>query len=214
MLSGVPCVGKTTAAYNIVKRFPEFRRVSELDIIRTVVRAVIHSLEDSFIDKNAIQKQYLALFDSLSESNLDVAKEQSKLLIPYIKEIVVRQQMRKIPTVIEGSSIVPSTYFINNIPIDGFKDHVLFINLYLSNEHVHINRRMTRCYEREYDDNMEQIIDKVTHVREGKNFEIHKETLELSMRANNVFSFDVTNMTPDDIVSMIIIITQKYLKNT
>lgn len=27
MLSGVSCVGKTTAAYEIVKNYPEFRRV-------------------------------------------------------------------------------------------------------------------------------------------------------------------------------------------
>ena len=53
MLSGVPCVGKTTTAYNILKYQPEFRRVSELDIVRTIVRATIRNIENPESHRNS-----------------------------------------------------------------------------------------------------------------------------------------------------------------
>ena len=46
MLSGVSCVGKTTAAYEIVKNYPEFRRVSEYDLLRTIVRTAYEYLAE------------------------------------------------------------------------------------------------------------------------------------------------------------------------
>ncbi len=122
MLSGVPCVGKTTTAYNILKYQPDFRRVSELDLIRTIIRAVIRNIENSkYVDKEMLQGQYEELFYSLSERDLSDCKKQSTLLIPYVREIVARQQRRNIPTIIEGLSIIPSTYFSNNQPIKDLK---------------------------------------------------------------------------------------------
>ena len=53
MLSGVSCVGKTTTAYEIVKNYSEFRRVSEYDLIRTVVRtAYEHLADEAYIKMN------------------------------------------------------------------------------------------------------------------------------------------------------------------
>ena len=57
MLSGVSCVGKTTTAYEIVKNYPEFRRVSEYDLMRTVVRTAY---------------EYLAIMAQLSRQKFDV----------------------------------------------------------------------------------------------------------------------------------------------
>lgn len=210
ILSGVQCVGKTTTAYNILKYNPEFRRVSELDIIRTVVRTTIRNTNS--LNEKILYQHYWPLFETLSEANLLVAKEQSKLLIPYVKEIVERQQMRKIPTIIEGSSIIPSTYFHNNIPINGFKKNVIFVNLYLSDENEHLKRRINRCKEREYNYSENMTKEQILKIRNNKILMLHLETLELSKNANNVFSIDVANMTQDMMVDKILHIINNYLK--
>lgn len=49
MLSGVSCAWKTTAAYEIakiIKHYFGFRRVSEYDLLRTVVRNAYEHLSD------------------------------------------------------------------------------------------------------------------------------------------------------------------------
>lgn len=204
MLSGVPCVGKTTTAYNILKYAPEFRRVSELDIIRTVIRSVFRTLEnEDHLDKDVVQEYYSALFSSLSEKDLPEAKQQSKLLIPFIKEIVDRQQKRKIPTIIEGSSIIPSTFFHKNKPIEGFEQNVIFINLYLSDEYEHIQRRISRCLERENANKINSAQERVRMIRNSKNYSLHYETLELSKRTNRVYSIDTANLSQDAVVEKI-----------
>jgi len=212
MISGVPCVGKTTTAYNIIKHFPEFRRVSELDIIRTVVRSVIKNLEsENNISPQIIHNKYCALFESLSEKDFQIAKLQSMELIPYVKEIVNRQQMRNIPTIIEGASIIPSTYFNNNVPIEGFEKHIIFINMYLSDLNEHIHRRTNRCKEREYSHTENIIQDEIKIIRNSKNLILHEETLALSKKVNNVFSIDVAHMNQMSILNNIQKIIEMYL---
>lgn len=212
MLSGVPCVGKTTTAYNILKYQPDFRRVSELDLIRTIIRAVIRNIENSkYVDKEMLQGQYEELFYSLSERDLSDCKKQSTLLIPYVREIVARQQRRNIPTIIEGLSIIPSTYFSNNQPIKGFEKNVFFINLFLSDEQEHIQRRYNRCKEREYQDTKSQVKEQVANIRNSKNLELHEETSELSKNVKNVASFDVSNMNQDSVTRKILGILDNYI---
>ena len=211
MLSGVPCVGKTTTAYNILKSAPEFRRVSELDIIRTVIRSVFRTLEaGDHLNKKVAQEYYTALFSSLSEKDLPEAKQQSKLLIPFIKEIVDRQQKRKIPTIIEGSSIIPSTFFDNNKPIEGFEHNVIFINLYLSDENEHIQRRIRRCIERKNTNKISSAQDKVSKIRNSKNYSLHHETLQLSRETNRVYSIDTADMSQDAVVNKIMQIIYSF----
>ena len=205
ILSGVPCIGKTTTAYNIVKNLPEFRRVSELDIIRTIVRAVIKNFEHKeYIDKNIIEKHYLDLFDSVSENDFAKVKQQSKILLPYIQEIISRQQLRKIPTIIEGSSFIPSTCFYNNAPIEGFQNNVVFINLYISDINEHLRRRVNRCKEREYLLTKEEIKQEIIIIREKKNLEMHMETLALSEKNNKIYSVDISKMNEDEVLKNIV----------
>lgn len=79
MLSGVSCVGKTTTAYEIVKNYPEFRRVSEYDLMRTVVRTAYEYLaEEAYIDKNKLKSKYNALFKSITSNNFEITKLQSE----------------------------------------------------------------------------------------------------------------------------------------
>ena len=159
MLSGVSCVGKTTAAYEIVKNYPEFRRVSEYDLLRTVVRTAYEYLaEEAYIDKDELISKYNALFESITSSDFEITKLQSEQLLPYVKEIILRQQRRRIPTIIEGTGIIPSIYFPNNQPLAWLSKHVVFINLYISDEEDHISRRQSRSEERDYHESVSKKI--------------------------------------------------------
>lgn len=217
ILSGVSCVGKTTTAYNLLKKYPEFKRVSETDILRTMLRTIIKDIESSvdYTDKEKIRQEYASIFDSLTYGDINTLKRQSTMLSKYVKEIVKRQQARKIPTIIEGISIVPSTYFHNNTPIDGFDTNVIFINLFVSDESEHIRRRLNRCIEREYDNTFDSIKDQVANIRRDKNDVLHEETLELSAKVHNVFSIDISNMDQEMVVDQIInIISHAVIKKS
>lgn len=41
LISGASCVGKTTVAHYLLKLFPAFRNVTEMDIIRTAARSIL-----------------------------------------------------------------------------------------------------------------------------------------------------------------------------
>ena len=202
-------VGKTTTAYNLIKSTTIFRRVSELDIIRTIVRSVIHEYEHNQHIYEKKQHEYSALFKSIAENDLDTAKQQSKILIPYVREIVLRQQRRKIPTIIEGTSIIPSTYFVNGKPIDGFEKNVVFVNLYISDEAEHYRRRIERCMERDYKTSVDFIYDEIKIIRKNKNTELHLETECLSKIVPNVFSIDIANKSEAEVTHYILQLLKK-----
>lgn len=194
MLSGVPCVGKTTTAYQLLKNFPEFRRVSELDILRTMARAVADDAMDAcdYTEEKNLKQYFSPLYYSVSSGDFAAMKQQSKFMVKYIREIVKRQQARKIPTIIEGSCIVPSTYFIQGIPIEGFEKNILFVNLYLSDEKEHLSRRLLRCQERDYPKNF-HAEEKIKKLRD-ENIQLHLDTLYLQGIVNNVFSIDISGL--------------------
>jgi len=200
ILSGVPCVGKTTIAYEFLKQFTEFRRVGELDVLRTMARAVADDAiyASGYIGEKKLREYFRPLYYSVSSGDFTVMKQQSEFMVKYIREIVKRQQARKIPTIIEGSCIVPSTYFIEGVPIKDFERNILFVNLYLSDEKEHLNRRLSRCQERDYpnDFHAEEKIEKIR----DENIQLHLDTLSLKERVHNVFSIDTSKLTPDVLV--------------
>ena len=204
MLSGVSCVGKTTAAYEIVKNYPVFRRVSEYDLLRTVVRTAYEYLaEENYIDKNELVSKYNALFESITSGNFEITKLQSEQLLPYVKEIILRQQRRRIPTIIEGAGIVPSTYFPNNQPLAWLTNHVVFINLYISDEEEHIARRRSRSNERDYHESFSETETIISQSRAEKNQLLHMQAIKLHQIFKNVFSLDVSNCTPSHVAGKI-----------
>ena len=214
MLSGVSCVGKTTAAYEIVKNYPEFRRVSEYDLLRTVVRTAYEYLaEESYIDKDELISKYNALFESITSSNFETTKLQSEQLLPYVKEIILRQQRRRIPTIIEGTGIIPSTYFPNKQPLAWLSNHVVFINLYISDEEEHISRRQSRSEERDYHESVSKTEIIISQSRAEKNQLLHTQAIELQQTFKNVFSLDVSNYTPSHVASKIMEFVFDYFDN-
>ena len=207
LISGVPCVGKTTISYKLLEEYPFFKRITELDMIKTVIRSIIKENDCSYPNN-----EFNCLFCSTTDSNYDIFKQQAIILSRYVKEIVIRQKKRCIPTIIEGINIIPSVYFNNSIPIEGFKDNVLFVNLYISNEQEHIKRRFQRCKERNYTMNDEQIKEKIFKYKD-KNLILHQETLKLANKVNNVFSIDISGMSQASIVHAIKDIINDYLKS-
>lgn len=214
LLSGVSCVGKTTAAYGIVKKYPEFRRVSELDLVRTIVRVAYGHLSETFdVDKNTLMQQYKALFASITNSDFKTTKLQSEQLLPYLEEIVHRQQRRQIPTIIEGAGIVPSTFFPDNQPLDWIMKNVIIVNLYLSSEEEHICRRKSRIEERDYIEDLVTSEKIVFESRRNKNDLLHIQTTELRKQFRNVFSIDVSNSNPEKTVDEIMKCVSSYFNN-
>ena len=214
MLSGVSCVGKTTTAYEIIKRYPQFRRVSELDILRTIVRTAYEQIAiDEKLGKERMMEKYKALFDSLTNSDFETAKLQSILLIPYVREIVLRQQRRRIPTIIEGAGIIPSTYFPDDQPLSWLTDSVILVNLYLSDETQHVMRRSSRSTERSSHEDIEETRQLVSRTRARKNQELHMDTVELSRIYPNVFSIDTVNKSPQCLADTIMEYISDYFRN-
>ena len=214
MLSGVSCVGKTTAAYEIVKKYPEFRRVSEYDLLRTVVRTAYEYLaEEAHINKDELISKYNALFESITNSNFEITKLQSEQLLPYVKEIILRQQRRRIPTIIEGTGIVPSTYFPNNQPLSWLTKHVVFINLYISDKEEHISRRRSRSEERDYLESISKTEIIISQSRAEKNQLLHMQAIKLHQIFKNVLSLDVSNCTPSLTASKIMELIFDYFNN-
>ena len=214
MLSGVSCVGKTTAAYEIVKNYPEFRRVSEYDLLRTVVRTAYEYLaEEAYIDKDELISKYNALFESITSSDFEITKLQSEQLLPYVKEIILRQQRRRIPTIIEGTGIIPSTYFPNNQPLAWLSKHVVFINLYISDEEDHISRRQSRSEERDYHESVSKTEIIISQSRAGKNQLLHMQAIQLHQIFKNVFSLDVSNCTSSHVAGKIMELVFDYFDN-
>ncbi len=213
ILSGVSCVGKTTTAYEILKNYPEFRKVNEYDLIRTIVRASYeHLFEELYINNDELKNKYNALFASITNHNFDITKLQSKQLIPYVKEIILRQQRRCIPTIIEGTGIVPSTYFPNNKPLGWLTKHVVFVNLYLSNENEHISRRQSRVIERDYHESTSKTKTIISYARAEKNQLLHMQATELHQIHNNIISIDVSNCTPSCVASKVMEFVFEYFK--
>jgi hypothetical protein len=124
-------------------------------------------------------------------------------MLEIIRAIAIRQKARKIPTIIEGSCIIPKIFFINDKPRTGFEENVYFINLYISNETIHFNNRLKRNVEREYEINTNEISKEIEILR-SKNRYLNTTTKKLEKQHHNVKSIDVSYKSIDCIVNEII----------
>lgn len=206
-ISGVSCVGKTAVAQNLVKVCPEFRNISEMDIIRTVARKIVRDFaftNNLSINTICDNEVYASLFESTKKNDFKTYKKQASFFVSCIDEIVKRQQSRKIPTIIEGINIVPSLFFNNSKLINGFETDVIFFNLYLSDYKVHVQRRFQRCQERGYPDNYAEAETTVNQIIRNKQNELLYETAMLARRVNNVFNIDTSNKTVEEVSKVIL----------
>ena len=214
ILSGIPCVGKTSVAYKIIQQYPDFRRVSEMDMVRTIIRAVLNNLiNDSILAEDIIKQEYSDLFETLTVSDLNTTKLQAQKLMPYVKEIILRQQRRKIPSIIEGSGIIPSLFFPNGTPVEWLNSNIIFVNLYISDDNEQKKRRHTRYIERKYTSDYSEIEKREAVVMSEKNCELHTETVNLGKKFPNVFSIDTSYISLEEIAAEIIDIVKSCFSN-
>lgn len=213
ILTGISCIGKTTIAYDLIRNHPQFRRITEVDIVRNVVRSTINILsENGFADSEKLLTEYSDLFKSITLNDYNTAINQSTQLMPYIKGIIERQQRRKIPTIIEGAGIILSTYFPSYKPLEWINKNIVFINLYLSSELEHLQRRRARYKERKYKYPEDEDRNIVKQSRNEKNDILNTEALLISERNANVFSIDVLNKTSIEMSDGITNILNNYYK--
>ena len=203
LLTGVPCIGKTTTAYEIIRRFTAFQRVVEMDIVSDTVRTVLK--------QKLLEKASSALFESITVQPLDVTKEQAKILLPYVKELVLRQQKRRIPTILEGAEIIPSLFFKGGQPAEWLNERVIFIHLYLSDEEQR-KRRLNRFIERKYPLEYNEIIRQEALVLKEKNEKLREESLTLSKNFPNVFNVDISHSTPEKSAEKILQTVENYFQ--
>ena len=74
--------------------------------------------------------------------------------------------------------------------------HVVFINLYLSDEKEHISRRKSRSEERGYHESASKTQAIISQCRAEKNQLLHMQAIELQKMYKNIFSIDISDCTP------------------
>lgn len=189
LISGVPGSGKTTISYELLKRYNKFRIIQETDLIREVLRGYNEYLDDRF---NSLEGQtYDIIPDHKKIFNYSELKEQCSIMKNSIENIILRQQRKGIPSIINGVHIVPEV--LNGIVQN---NGVAYINLY-------IDRKDILCKRWENRDPNKYM--PYLNVAFETNLLLSKTTLELSKKFPSTFyNINVTNLTIDQTVEKIV----------
>lgn len=197
ILSGVPGAGKTTISYELLKQYNLFKIIEETDLIREVLRGYTNYLiansseELSVIKKNNIIDHGIIL--SYQETI-----NQCKIMAYSIKKIIERQQRKHIPTIINGTHIIPN--IINELFVN--PQNIVYINLYISDKNV----IKERIYNRDYSSKMIEDIDKIFVL--NKDININFLALSNSEKVSH-HVIDVTNLSVNETISAIVSLLEK-----
>jgi len=185
-ISGVPGVGKTTISYELLRTFSEFRIIEETDIIREILRGYNRHIEGVFGDKASFIFDEIDIYDNTRFLTFAEAKKQCKHMKKSLEQVVIRQQRKGIPSIINGVHIVPEV-------LDGIagNQNVIFINLFISNADAIYNRLKSR----EPDKYNPSIVPTVFQT----NANLRTSTLNVAERSPNIFNnIDVTNLNKEE----------------
>lgn len=177
IISGMPGVGKTTLALNLVKKYCEFRSLNQMNLLRFATRYFSEEPDNFGVLQEGLR------FQTYEEGKLHMLK-----LAPVIKTFAERQLEKKIPTIIEGIDFYPPCLLLNN-KNEVFFDKVLFINLYCSRESTHYSRLRKREVQRQQ--NPTTVDAYFSNIRK-KNALLHEDILQLE--AVNARSIDVADL--------------------
>lgn len=138
-ISGVPGVGKTTISYKLLKKFNEFRIIEETDILRDALRGYNETLILKYGQSIKEMLNNIHIYDNTKLLSFSEAKQQCMIMKKSIENIVARQKRKGIATIINGVHIVPEI-------LKDLADlsHILFVNLYVSNEEILYERIKSR----------------------------------------------------------------------
>ena len=123
-ISGAPGAGKTSISYGILRRFDCFRIIEETDIMREIIRGYNAFAADYCRDERISE---INMYDSTVIMSYSEALNQCRIIKNSIRNVVERQQRKKIPTIINGVHIVPKE-LIRTIT----STSTVYINLYVS----------------------------------------------------------------------------------
>lgn len=189
LVSGVPGSGKTTISYELLKRYNEFRIIQETDLIREVLRGYNTYLDKRF---NSLEEQkYNIIPDHRKIFNYSELKEQCSIIKNSIENIILRQQRKGIPSIINGVHIVPEV-------LDGIVQNkgVAYVNLYIDRKEALCKRWVDR------DPNKYM---PYLNVSFETNHLLCKSTLELSQKEPSTFyNINVTDLTIDQTIDKIV----------
>lgn len=188
-ISGVPGVGKTTISYELLRRYNEFRIIQETDLIREILRGYNEYLEDTIDDVLVIDKLHTKAYipDHMKIFNYEELKIQCSIMKKSIEKIIMRQQRKGIPSIINGVHIIPE--ILNGIAQN---KNVVYINLYISTKEA-LQSRLSSRDAQKYMPYLD--------VSFAANCTLYESVLELTQEFPYVFqNIDVTNLTIDQVV--------------
>lgn len=133
-ISGVPGTGKTTISYELLRHHDVFRIIQETDLMREILRGYNEYLQDLDFTKLGC-----AIPDHTKIFTYEEMKEQCRIMRKPIEQIILRQQRKGIPSIVNGVHIVPEV--LNGI---GGNRGLKFINLYINSIDVLRNRLLGR----------------------------------------------------------------------
>lgn len=190
-ISGVPGVGKTTISYELLKRFNTFRIIEETDLIREVLRGYNSFLEQEFPRQSYDILSKVKITDHTKLLSLEEAIQQCNIMRSSFESIVDRQKRKGISSIINGVHIIPET-------LNGLAENrnVIYINLYVTNEHALYNRLFNRNPE-------SYMINHVSFIYKA-NMDLYTSTEKLSAKFPYLFNnVDVTELSVDETISKI-----------
>lgn len=133
LISGVPGVGKTTISHELLKTHKEFRLIEETDVIREILRGYNKYLSSTFnFDPQNIYSHETFL-------SYEMAKHQCNIMKHSILNIIMRQQRKNIPSIINGVHIIPEELYAETI-----FSNIVYINLYVDSEQILWKRLQNR----------------------------------------------------------------------
>lgn len=190
-ISGVPGVGKTTISYELLKRFNTFRIIEETDLIREVLRGYNSFLNQEFPKQSYDILSKVKITDHTKLLSLEEAVQQCNIMRSSFESIVDRQKRKGISSIINGVHIVPET-------LNGLAENrnVIYINLYVTNEHALYNRLFNRNPE-------SYMINHVSFIYKA-NIDLYTSTEKLSAKFPYLFNnVDVTELSVNETISKI-----------
>ena len=190
-ISGVPGVGKTTISYELLKRFNTFRIIEETDLIREVLRGYNSFLNQEFPKQSYDILSKVKITDHTKLLSLEEAVQQCNIMRSSFESIVDRQKRKGISSIINGVHIVPET-------LNGLAENrnVIYINLYVTNEHALYNRLFNRNPE-------SYMINHVSFIYKA-NIDLYTSTEKLSSKFPYLFNnVDVTELSVNETISKI-----------
>ncbi len=190
-ISGVPGMGKTTISYELLKRFNEFRLIEETDLIREVLRGYNDYLKIEFGNQVDFIFNEIQITDHTKLLTFEEAKHQCKIMKRSFEQIVCRQQRKGIATIINGVHVIPEV--LNDITEN---NRIIFINLYVTNEHEIFERISTR-------DSSSYMLEHISFIFQTNN-DLYLSTKKVSTKYCNVFNVNVTGLSIDNTINRII----------